>query len=149
MGFRIDFDVVEILAKVENKGRLINQLVREWAKAKNRDERDKDTDPAWDQIEDEMKQNIVIIKDYRKGENMKMRKIRIVADSCPLKKKNCNICVYSYGTESNKVYCNYGDKDRQTIAWRGHNSPLFLFNYTDSCRATQLKKTFLAQSISV
>ena len=55
MGFRIDFDVVEILAKVENKGRLINQLVREWAQAKNRDERDKDTDPAWDQIEDEMK----------------------------------------------------------------------------------------------
>lgn len=55
MGFRIDFDVVEILSKVENKGRLINQLVREWAKAKNQDERDKDTDPAWDQIDDEMK----------------------------------------------------------------------------------------------
>ena len=55
MGFRIDFDVVEILTKVENKGRLINQLVREWAKAKNRDESAKDIDPAWDQVEDEMK----------------------------------------------------------------------------------------------
>ena len=55
MGFRIDFDVVEILAKVENKGRLINQLVREWAKAKNRDESGEDIDPAWNQIEDQMK----------------------------------------------------------------------------------------------
>lgn len=61
---------------------------------------------------------------------MKMRKIRIVADSCPLKRKNCNTCPYSYGTESSKVYCNYGDKDRQIIAWRGHNSPLFCLTMT-------------------
>lgn len=55
MAFRIDNDVVEILAQVRNKGRLINQLVRDWARAKNRDESGEDIDPAWNQIEDQMK----------------------------------------------------------------------------------------------
>lgn len=42
---------------------------------------------------------------------MKLRKIRVVADSCPLKRKNCDKCRFSNGTENNKVYCYYGDKD--------------------------------------
>ena len=42
---------------------------------------------------------------------MKLRKIRIVADLCPLGRKNCDTCRYSNGTVSNKVYCYYGDKD--------------------------------------
>jgi hypothetical protein len=42
---------------------------------------------------------------------MRLRKIRFVSDSCPLKKKNCNTCKYSFGTENDKVYCSYGDKD--------------------------------------
>lgn len=55
MGWRADFDVIEILKTVENKGRLINNLIREWARAKNKDERASDTDPRWNQIEDELK----------------------------------------------------------------------------------------------
>lgn len=31
MAFRADSDVVEILAKVANKGRLLNELVKRWA----------------------------------------------------------------------------------------------------------------------
>lgn len=31
MAFRADSDVVEILAKVANKGRLLNELVKQWA----------------------------------------------------------------------------------------------------------------------
>ena len=31
MAFRADVDVVEILSKVANKGRLINDLVKRWA----------------------------------------------------------------------------------------------------------------------
>lgn len=42
---------------------------------------------------------------------MKLRRIRIVADSCPLKRKNCDTCNYSNGTEGNKVYCYYNDKN--------------------------------------
>lgn len=42
---------------------------------------------------------------------MKKRKIRVVADSCPLKKTNCNTCYYNNGCENGKVYCYYGDKD--------------------------------------
>lgn len=33
MAFRADVDVVEILSKVANKGRLINDLIKEWAAA--------------------------------------------------------------------------------------------------------------------
>lgn len=43
--------------------------------------------------------------------DMRLRKIRYVADSCPLKRKNCDSCRYCYGTENGKVYCYYGDKD--------------------------------------
>lgn len=42
---------------------------------------------------------------------MRFRKIRIVADSCPLNRKNCDTCKYCNGIENNKVYCYYGDKD--------------------------------------
>ena len=35
MTFRADLDVVGLLASVQNKGRLLNDLVREWAKGKN------------------------------------------------------------------------------------------------------------------
>lgn len=42
---------------------------------------------------------------------MRLRKIRIVADSCPKKRKNCDTCPLSYGIENGKVYCHYGDKD--------------------------------------
>lgn len=42
---------------------------------------------------------------------MKLRKIRVVADSCPIKRRDCNSCVFSYGTENGKVYCHFGDKD--------------------------------------
>lgn len=42
---------------------------------------------------------------------MKKRKIRFVADSCPLHRKNCDTCEYNNGTEGSKVYCYYGDKD--------------------------------------
>lgn len=42
---------------------------------------------------------------------MRLRKIRIVADSCPLNRKNCDTCRYCNGIENNKVYCYYGDKD--------------------------------------
>lgn len=40
MAFRCDNDVAEILATVANKGRLLNDLVKEWAASRNR----KDTD---------------------------------------------------------------------------------------------------------
>ncbi len=42
---------------------------------------------------------------------MRLRKIRYVADSCPIHRKNCDTCKYCYGTENNKVYCNYGKKE--------------------------------------
>ncbi len=42
---------------------------------------------------------------------MTLRKIRFVADSCPLKRKNCDTCRYCNGTENAKVYCYYGDSD--------------------------------------
>lgn len=41
---------------------------------------------------------------------MKTRKFRIVANSCPLKKKDCNKCKYFNGYDI-KVYCYYGDKN--------------------------------------
>lgn len=43
---------------------------------------------------------------------MKERKYRVVADSCPLKKKDCNKCKWNNGFDFNmKTYCYYGDKD--------------------------------------
>ena len=41
---------------------------------------------------------------------MKKRKVRFVADSCPLKRKNCDTCRYCNGFEGNRVYCYYKDK---------------------------------------
>ena len=42
---------------------------------------------------------------------MKTRKTRKVADNCPLKSKNCNICPYNDWIKKIKAYCNDGDKD--------------------------------------
>ena len=36
MAFRVDNEVAEILATVANKGRLLNELVKEWAASRNR-----------------------------------------------------------------------------------------------------------------
>lgn len=52
ISFRADFDVVAILEEVTNKGRLLNNLVKEWAQAKNRDESREEFDPSSQQIED-------------------------------------------------------------------------------------------------
>lgn len=40
MSFRCDNDVAEILGCVSNKGRLLNNLVKEWWKSRNRHEED-------------------------------------------------------------------------------------------------------------
>lgn len=40
MTFRCDNDVTEILSCVSNKGRLLNDLVKEWWKSRNRHEED-------------------------------------------------------------------------------------------------------------
>lgn len=40
MAFRCDIDVAEILATVANKGRLLNDLVKEWEASRNRKEID-------------------------------------------------------------------------------------------------------------
>lgn len=40
MTFRCDNDVAEILSSVANKGRLLNDLVKEWWKSRNRHEED-------------------------------------------------------------------------------------------------------------
>lgn len=50
--FRLDADVVTILAKVANKSLLINRLVREWWASRNVDESHTDVDPATHDIED-------------------------------------------------------------------------------------------------
>lgn len=44
---------------------------------------------------------------------MRSRKFRIVADSCPFKRKNCDKCKYCMGYNGGdmKVYCIYGVKD--------------------------------------
>ena len=51
-----------------------------------------------------------ILKQMEEKTMVKLRKFRIVADSCPLKKKDCNKCKYSNGYDE-KIYCQYGDKD--------------------------------------
>lgn len=40
MSFRIDDEVQEILTKVTNKGRLINDLIKEWWHSRNIEEHD-------------------------------------------------------------------------------------------------------------
>ena len=55
MCFKADKEVVDILAMVANKGRLINNLVMDWWRSHNLDEHTDDTDPAWEQTEDNLK----------------------------------------------------------------------------------------------
>lgn len=40
MTFRVDADVQEILTNVANKGRLLNDLVKEWWRSRNLEEHD-------------------------------------------------------------------------------------------------------------
>ena len=47
---------------------------------------------------------------FKNNKNMRLRKFRIVADSCPLHRKDCEKCRYSNGYDT-KVYCYYGDKE--------------------------------------
>lgn len=46
MSFRCDWDVLNVLSQVENKGRFLNQLVKDWAR-RHRDRLDGDRD-AWE-----------------------------------------------------------------------------------------------------
>lgn len=50
--YRIDLDIIEMLKSVANKGRLINDLLREYFRSRNLDESKKDEDPAWGMLED-------------------------------------------------------------------------------------------------
>lgn len=54
MTFRCDNDVAEILSCVANKGRLLNDLVKEWAKSRNRVETDDPPDSYRIPLNDEM-----------------------------------------------------------------------------------------------
>lgn len=42
MSFRADFETLSILAQCENKGRKINELVQEWGRSQNIDERNEE-----------------------------------------------------------------------------------------------------------
>lgn len=42
MSFRADFETLRFLAQCENKGRKINELVQEWGRSKNIDERNEE-----------------------------------------------------------------------------------------------------------
>lgn len=53
MAFRIDSDVQAILEKVQNKGRVVNEAVKEWWRSRNREEHD--YSPDEDRIEDNLK----------------------------------------------------------------------------------------------
>ena len=53
MAFRIDEDVQDILEKVQNKGRVVNEAVKEWWLSRNREEHD--YSPDEDRIEDNLK----------------------------------------------------------------------------------------------
>ena len=53
MAFRIDEDVQDILEKVQNKGRVVNEAVKEWWQSRNREEHD--YSPDEDRIEDNLK----------------------------------------------------------------------------------------------
>ena len=54
MSFRCDNDVADILSRVVNKGRLLNDLVKEWAKSRNRVETDDPPDSYRIPLSDEM-----------------------------------------------------------------------------------------------
>lgn len=51
MSFRCDLDVMELLEKVSNKGRTINNAIREYLAARNRDESRQDFHPAGEKEE--------------------------------------------------------------------------------------------------
>lgn len=53
MAFRIDEDVQAILEKVQNKGRVVNEAVKEWWISRNREEHD--YSPDEDRLEDNLK----------------------------------------------------------------------------------------------
>lgn len=54
MSFRCDNDVADILSRVVNKGRLLNDLVKEWAKSRNRVETDDPPESYRIPLSDEM-----------------------------------------------------------------------------------------------
>lgn len=50
------------------------------------------------------------------GKVMKTYKYRVVADKCPLKRKNCNACSYNNGFDFNmKTYCGYRNKEFKEV----------------------------------
>lgn len=51
MAFRIDTDVQAILEKCQNKGRVVNEAVKEWWQSRNREEHD--YSPEEDRIQQE------------------------------------------------------------------------------------------------
>lgn len=53
MTFRADADVQEILTKVANKGRLLNDLVKEWWRSRNCEEHDHHPDEEQIPMSDE------------------------------------------------------------------------------------------------
>lgn len=53
MAFRIDEDVQDILEKVQNKGRVVNEAVKEWWRSRNKEEHDHSPDE--ERIEDNLK----------------------------------------------------------------------------------------------
>lgn len=53
MSFRIDDEVQDILNKVTNKGRLINDLIKEWWKSRNIEEHDYSPEENEVPLEDE------------------------------------------------------------------------------------------------
>lgn len=54
MSFKVDLDLAEMLVEVKNKGRLINNLLREYFKAPE-PPIDEDTDPGENDLEEYMK----------------------------------------------------------------------------------------------
>lgn len=52
MTFRVDLDVWSMLEEVANKGRTINDAVRQYLGTSFKQEEKSDIDPAWNEIED-------------------------------------------------------------------------------------------------
>lgn len=47
---------------------------------------------------------------------MKLYKYRVVADRCPLKKRDCNKCKYNNGFDFGmKTYCGYNDDEFREV----------------------------------
>lgn len=53
MSFRADFETLKVLEAVENKGRLINELVQEWGRSRNVDESAQEYAPNDDEREND------------------------------------------------------------------------------------------------